>query len=73
LNVLTNSFSGRPTWTSSFLSSKPDVVGNETRAARPPLPQFDRRTALLKVQTAEDAWSSSDPERVVAAYTEGGV
>src|ERR671929_932104 len=37
---------------------------------RPPLPPFTRETALQKVQAAEDAWNSRDPERVAAAYSE---
>lgn len=37
---------------------------------RPPLPPFTGETARLKVQAAEDAWNSRDPERVVLAYTE---
>ena len=36
---------------------------------RPPLPPFSRETALQKVQAAEDAWNTRDPERVAAAYT----
>lgn len=36
---------------------------------RLPLPPFDQETALLKVQLAEDAWNSQDPERVSKAYT----
>jgi len=38
-------------------------------AARPPLPPFDEAGALKKVQTAEDAWNTRDPEKVAAAYT----
>lgn len=34
-----------------------------------PLPPFDLQTALQKVQMAEDAWNSRDPERVCMAYT----
>jgi len=34
-----------------------------------PLPPFTMETALLKVQMAEDAWNSKDPERVSLAYT----
>lgn len=34
-----------------------------------PLPPFNTETALLKVQNAEDAWNSKDPERVSLAYT----
>ncbi|MDX6564940.1 MAG: uncharacterized protein QOE10_602 [Gaiellales bacterium] len=34
------------------------------------LPPFTRETALRKVQLAEDAWNSRDPDRVVLAYTE---
>lgn len=37
--------------------------------ARPPLPPFTHETALVKVQKAEDAWNSRDPERCAAAYT----
>lgn len=34
-----------------------------------PLPPFTMETALQKVQLAEDAWNSKDPERVCLAYT----
>ena len=37
---------------------------------RPPLPPFTEETALIKVQAAENAWNSRDPERVSLAYTE---
>lgn len=37
---------------------------------RPPLPPFTLETARLKVQAAEDAWNSRDPDRVALAYTE---
>jgi nuclear transport factor 2 (NTF2) superfamily protein len=37
---------------------------------RPPLPPFTAETAAQKVQAAEDAWNSRDPERVSLAYTE---
>jgi nuclear transport factor 2 (NTF2) superfamily protein len=36
---------------------------------RPPLPPFTEETARLKIQVAEDAWNSRDPERVSLAYT----
>lgn len=36
---------------------------------RPPLPPFDESTARQKIQAAEDAWNSRDPERVALAYT----
>ncbi|OZM78992.1 nuclear transport factor 2 family protein [Pseudonocardia sp. MH-G8] len=39
-------------------------------AARPPLPPFTRETARQKVQAAEDAWNTRDPERVALAYSE---
>jgi uncharacterized protein len=41
--------------------------------ARPPLPPFTHETALIKVQKAEDAWNSRDPERCAAAYTADSV
>lgn len=37
---------------------------------KPPLPPFTAETAKAKVQAAEDAWNSRDPERVSLAYTE---
>lgn len=37
--------------------------------ARPPLPPFTAATAARKVQAAEDAWNSRDPERVSLAYS----
>ncbi|WP_286966808.1 MULTISPECIES: nuclear transport factor 2 family protein [Arsenicicoccus] len=36
---------------------------------RQPVPPFTRETALRKVQAAEDAWNTRDPERVAGAYT----
>ena len=36
---------------------------------RPPLPPFTEDTARQKVQAAEDAWNTRDPERVSKAYT----
>jgi uncharacterized protein len=35
----------------------------------PPLPPFTLQTAIQKVQAAEDAWNTRDPERVSRAYT----
>ncbi|MBD1848750.1 nuclear transport factor 2 family protein [Cyanobacteria bacterium FACHB-502] len=37
---------------------------------RPPLPPFTLETAKAKVQAAEDAWNTRNPERVALAYTE---
>jgi nuclear transport factor 2 (NTF2) superfamily protein len=36
---------------------------------RPPLPPFTQDTARQKVQAAEDAWNTREPERVAGAYT----
>lgn len=36
---------------------------------RLPLPPFTLETAIQKIQLAEDAWNSKDPERVSKAYT----
>ncbi len=41
--------------------------------SRPPLPPFTRETAIAKVQAAEDAWNTCDPERVALAYTADSV
>ena len=40
---------------------------------RPPLPPFTAENAALKVQLAEDAWNTRDPERVAGAYSEDSV
>ncbi|GLX05647.1 nuclear transport factor 2 family protein [Microbispora sp. NBRC 16548] len=42
-------------------------------STRPPLPPFTEETARQKVQGAEDAWNTRDPERVALAYTEDSV
>ncbi|WP_295767818.1 nuclear transport factor 2 family protein [uncultured Mucilaginibacter sp.] len=36
---------------------------------RYPLPPFNYETAVEKVQLAEDAWNSQDPQRIAQAYT----
>jgi len=41
--------------------------------SRPPLPPFTEETARQKVQAAEDAWNTRDPEHVAGAYTEDSV
>ena len=41
--------------------------------SRPPLPPFTAETAAQKVQAAEDAWNTRDPEKVSLAYTEDSV
>lgn len=40
---------------------------------RPPLPPFSAETAAQKVQAAEDAWNTRDPQRVSLAYSEGSI
>jgi uncharacterized protein len=42
---------------------------NVVTDTRPPLPPFTRETAMAKVQAAEDAWNTRDPEKVSRAYT----
>ena len=41
-----------------------------TLETKPPLPPFTAESARAKVQAAEDAWNTCDPERVSMAYTE---
>src|ERR1700704_7090163 len=38
-------------------------------ATRPPLPPFNRESAIQKVRLAEDGWNSRDPEKAALAYT----
>jgi nuclear transport factor 2 (NTF2) superfamily protein len=40
---------------------------------RPPVPPFTAETAAQKVQAAEDAWNTRDPQRVALAYSEDSV
>jgi uncharacterized protein len=40
---------------------------------RPPFPPFTAETAAQKVQAAEDAWNTREPERVALAYTPDSV
>jgi hypothetical protein len=42
---------------------------NGVTDTRPPLPPFTLATAIEKVQAAEDAWNSRDPDLVSGAYT----
>src|SRR3954471_21050739 len=44
-------------------------MANDTPAPRPPFPPFTEQTARQKVQAAEDAWNTCDPDRVALAYT----
>ncbi|WDI30094.1 nuclear transport factor 2 family protein [Hyphococcus flavus] len=37
---------------------------------KPPLPPFTEQTAREKVQAAEDAWNTCNPQKVALAYTE---
>ena len=53
---------------SGFIAEKiREFFGRRTTALKPP---FNAETARLKVQAAEDAWNTRDPERVALAYTE---
>ncbi|MEV0823789.1 nuclear transport factor 2 family protein [Nonomuraea rubra] len=38
--------------------------------SRPPVPPFTEESARIKVQAAEDAWNTCDPDKVALAYTE---
>ncbi len=37
---------------------------------KPPFPPFTLETAKAKIQAAENAWNTRDPDRVALAYTE---
>jgi len=53
--------------------SRPPAAVARPAPPRPPLPPFDGPSARQKVQAAEDAWNTRDPERVAAAYTSDSV
>src|SRR6266516_8069925 len=61
----------RPKRGTCVVSRSPDSAS--VRAMRPPVPPFTEATAREKVQAAEDAWNTRDPERVASAYTEDSV
>jgi nuclear transport factor 2 (NTF2) superfamily protein len=46
-----------------------DIIQDMKMEYRPPVPPFNHETALQKVQAAEDAWNSKNPDRVSLAYT----
>ncbi|HEU0274373.1 MAG TPA: nuclear transport factor 2 family protein [Candidatus Udaeobacter sp.] len=55
------------------MANEPTRVGGDSHQSevmtRPPLPPFNRETAMKKVRMAEDAWNTRDPEKVALAYT----
>jgi uncharacterized protein len=57
--------------TPAFRTNSPIVI--HVTEVRPPLPPFDAASAVTKVQAAEDAWNTRDPERVALAYTPDSV
>jgi uncharacterized protein len=42
---------------------------DQDQQTRPPVPPFTEETARQKVKAAQDAWNTSDPEKVSLAYT----
>lgn len=46
---------------------------NGSETLKPPLPPFDRESAIQKVRLAEDAWNTRNPEKVSLAYTSNSV
>jgi nuclear transport factor 2 (NTF2) superfamily protein len=54
---------GDSMWDDVLKSDGSDIV------KRHPLPPFTLESAIQKVQAAEDAWNTKDPEKVCLAYT----
>src|SRR5579872_80135 len=52
-----------------ILNRRMTTMSSKTLMPVPIKPPFNTETALLKVQAAEDAWNSRDPERVSLAYS----
>jgi nuclear transport factor 2 (NTF2) superfamily protein len=52
------------------LSEDPLLNTHVQQTTQPVKPPFSEETARNKVQAAEDAWNSRDPERTALAYTE---
>jgi len=57
-------------WRTDMHEPSLSLVSNAELDIKPPLPPFTEMSAMAKVQAAEDAWNSRDPERVSQAYTE---
>lgn len=55
------------------MSSFRETPTGQSRQVRPPVPPFTEADARTKVQAAEDAWNTRDPERVALAYSEDSV
>ncbi|WP_223206290.1 nuclear transport factor 2 family protein [Streptomyces xanthii] len=55
------------------MNSSRDTRIQQTTPARPPVPPFSEADAVAKVQAAEDAWNTRDPDRVSLAYTPDSV
>ncbi len=36
---------------------------------RPPIPPFDKASAIIKVRAAEDGWNGREPAKIALAYT----
>ena len=36
---------------------------------KPPLPPFNKDSAIQKIRMAEDAWNTRDPDKIVQVYT----
>lgn len=68
-SVLTYASPGRPTKRRENCKAPPQR--SEIFMAQQPIkPPFTEQTARLKVQAAEEAWNTRDPERVAMAYSE---
>src|SRR5579859_4119337 len=44
------------------------AINTETMTTRPPLPPFNRESAIQKARLAEDGWNTRDPGKVALAY-----
>src|SRR5947199_6538864 len=63
-----------PSRLSATMAALTTIAPKEAAMAdRPPLPPFTLETAAQKVQAAEDAWNTCDPERVALAYSKDSV
>lgn len=45
-------------------------ASQQQEGVKPPVPPFTEETARQKVQMAEDAWNTRNPEKVALAYTQ---
>lgn len=51
------------------MEKRKSEIDNQQEEKKYPLPPFTEETAKQKIQAAEDAWNSKNPQKIALAYT----